>query len=342
MEPIDLSAILPHLRRTPAFERVRALSAGRILTLGVGDAAKPAALAAIAGQREGPVVVITTRADRAEALAEELSVWLGADAEVLLYPERDALPYERLAAAPDIVRDRLRAAAALSTGERCIIVASALAIAQRTLAPGAAVGSIRRLSKGDRLEMDAFLGELAALGYSIEPVVAEAGQASRRGGIIDVSPPGAELPVRIELLGREIESLRAFDPSTQRSIGPVETIEIGPARELVAPDLSRLRNLDFGRTTRAARERFEEDLANLEADSAFEGRDFYVPLLAQATLLDHQPEDSLLVLDERADIAAVLDEALEEAETARGELEERGEVPHGLPCALERWHALEK
>ena len=84
MEPIDLSAILPHLRRTPAFERVRALSAGRILTLGVGDAAKPAALAAIAGQREGPVVVITTRADRAEALAEELSVWLGADAEVLL------------------------------------------------------------------------------------------------------------------------------------------------------------------------------------------------------------------------------------------------------------------
>ncbi|TMG00799.1 MAG: transcription-repair coupling factor [Chloroflexi bacterium] len=261
---------------------------------------------------------------------------------MLLYPERDALPYERLAAAPDIVRDRLRAAAALSTGERCIIVASALAIAQRTLAPGEAVGSIRRLSKGDRLEMDAFLGELAALGYSIEPVVAEAGQASRRGGIIDVSPPGAELPVRIELLGREIESLRAFDPSTQRSIGPVETIEIGPARELVAPDLSRLRNLDFGRTTRAARERFEEDLANLEADSAFEGRDFYVPLLAQATLLDHQPEDSLLVLDERADIAAVLDEALEEAETARGELEERGEVPRGLPSALERWHALEK
>src|SRR5438876_10724132 len=342
MEPIDLSAILPQLRRTPAFERVGALSAGRILTLGVGDAAKPAALAAIAGQREGPVVVITTRADRAEALAEELSVWLGADAEVLLYPERDALPYERLAAAPDIVRDRLRAAAALSTGERCIIVASALAIAQRTLAPGAAVGSIRRLSKGDRLEVDAFLGALAALGYSIEPVVAEAGQASRRGGIIDVTPPGAELPVRIELLGREIDSLRAFDPSTQRSVGPVEMIEIGPARELVAPDLSGLRNLDFGRCTVAARERFEEELTNLEAGVVFEGRDFYVPLLAQATLLDHLPEDSLLVLDERADIAAVLDEALEEAETARGELEERGEVPRGLPSALERWHALEK
>src|SRR5438132_5830564 len=342
MEPIDLSAILPHLRRTPAFERVRALSAGRILTLGVGDAAKPAALAAIAGQREGPVVVITTRADRAEALAEELSVWLGADAEVLLYPERDALPYERLAAAPDIVRDRLRAAAALSTGERCIIVASALAIAQRTLAPGAAVGSIRRLSKGDRLEMDAFLGELAALGYSIEAVVVEGGQASRRGGLVDVFPPGAELPVRIELLGREIESLRAFDPATQRSVGPVEAVEIGPARELVAPDLSPLRNLDFARCTSAARERFEEEVANLEAGAAFEGGDFYVPLLAQATLLDHLPDDALLVVDERSDIATVLDEAHEEAEAARRELEEQGEVPRGLPSALERWPAVEE
>src|SRR5438876_116987 len=104
MERIDLSAILPRLRRSPSFERVRsALDAGRALTLGVGDAAKPTALAAIAGEREGPVLIVTTRADRAEALAEELAAWLGADAEVMLYPERDALPYERLAAAASLM-----------------------------------------------------------------------------------------------------------------------------------------------------------------------------------------------------------------------------------------------
>ena len=126
MEPIDLSAILPRLRQTPSVERVEVtLKAGRSLTLGVGDAAKPAALAAIAGEREGPVLIVTTRADRAEALAEQLAAWLGADAEVMLYPERDALPYERLAAAPDIVRDRLRTASALSAAGRTIVVASA-------------------------------------------------------------------------------------------------------------------------------------------------------------------------------------------------------------------------
>jgi len=343
MDPIDLSAILPQLRRTPSFERVRsALDAGRSLTLGVGDAAKPGALAAIAGKTEGSVLIITTRADRAEAIAEELSVWLGADTDVLVYPERDALPYERLSAAPDIVRDRLRAASALSAGERCIVVASALAVAQRTISPGEMGSGVRWLRKSERLEIDAFLSELAALGYSIEPVVAEAGQASRRGGIVDVFPAGDELPVRIELLGREIESLRAFDPATQRSVGPVEMIEIGPAGEMVAPDLSRLSDLDFSRSTTAARERLEEEMRNLEAGEAFEGRDFYVPLLAQATLLDHLSEDALVVLDERSDIAAALDEAHEEADAARRELEDRGEVPGGLPSALERWPALEE
>jgi transcription-repair coupling factor (superfamily II helicase) len=331
------------MRGAPSFQRVReALSAGRPLTLGVSDAAKPAVLAAIAGERAGPVLIITTRADRAEALAEELSAWLGVDAPVVLYPERDALPYERLAAAPDIVRDRLRAASALGVGERIIVVASALGVAQRTLSPGEVGGGLRRLGKGEHLEIETFLRELASLGYSIEPVVAGVGEASRRGGIIDVFPPGEELPVRIELLGREIESLRAFDPATQRSVGPVESIEIGPAREIVAPDLLRLLDLDFGRSTTAVRERFEEELKNLEEGAAFEGRDFYVPLLARATLLDHLPDDALLIFDERADIASVLDEAQEEAETARGELEERGEVPHGLPAALERLPALEE
>jgi transcription-repair coupling factor (superfamily II helicase) len=343
MEQMDLSAILPQLRGTASFQRIAAaLQTGRSLTLGVGDAAKAAALAAIAGEREGPVLIVTTRTDRAEALAEELSAWLGASSEVLAYPERDALPYERMAAAPDIVRDRLRAASALGAGEPRIVVASALALAQRTISPGEVGGGVRRLRGGDRLDIDAFLSDLAAIGYSIEPVVAEAGQASRRGGIVDIFPPEAGAPTRIELFGPEIESLRAFDPATQRSVGPIESIEIGPARELVSPDLSRLRNLDFGRSTTGIRERFEEELANLGRGVAFEGRDFYVPLLARATLLDHLPEDSLLVLDERADIAVVLDEARVEAEAARRELEDRGEVPRGLPSVLERWSDLDE
>src|SRR3972149_4914339 len=86
-------------------------------------------------------------------------------------------------------------------------------------APGGGGGG-RRGGPGQSLEMEAFLARLSQLGYALEPLVQEPGQASRRGGIIDVFPPTAELPVRIEFLGRSVESLRWFDPETQRSARP--------------------------------------------------------------------------------------------------------------------------
>ena len=341
MELIDLSATLPAIQRAPSFERVRgALQQGGSLTLGVSDAAKPVTLAAIADDRPGPVLVITTRSDRAESLAEEISAWLGDPQRVLVYPERDALPYERLAAAQDTIRDRLRAAFALAAGERCIIVASGLALAQRTISPEG-VRAMHHLRSGERVEIEALLRQLAALGYSIEPLVVEAGQASRRGGIVDVFSPAADLPVRIEFVGHEIESLRAFDPATQRSVGTIEEAEIGPARELISPDVSVLHNLDFSRCTADVREQFEGELSLLEQGLTFPGQEFYVPLLTTATLLDHAPKDTLVVVDEAPDIASVLAEVDDEAEAARLELEQQGSIPSGLPPTLERWAALE-
>jgi len=171
--------------------------------------------------------------------------------------------------------------------------------------------------------------------------VAEAGQASRRGGIIDVFPASADAPVRIELMGREIESLRAFDPATQRSTHTVYAVEVGPAREIISPDTSLLAGLDYTRCKPEVRERFEQELSQLRDGLAFRGQDFYVPFLAQATLLDFATDGTLIVIDEQIDITSVVEEAREEAETVRAELEGRGELPRGLPPALERWASLE-
>jgi transcription-repair coupling factor (superfamily II helicase) len=341
METIDLSGLLSQIQRAPSLERVRSRLRDGLLTLGAGDTAKPVTLAALASEWPGPVLVITTRSDRAEALAEEVSAWLGDSERVLVYPEREALPYERLAPAPDTVRDRLRAAFALGARERRIIFASGLAIAQRTLSPEEARDGLNRLRSGDRTDVDALLRQLTALGYTIEPLVEEAGQASRRGGIIDIFPASADVPVRIELMGREIESLRAFDPATQRSIQAADSVEIGPAREIISPDISALAKLDYSRSTAETRERLQDELSQLRKGLAFRGQDFYVPFLAQATLLDYATDGTLVIIDERADIASVVEEAHEEAEAARAELEGRGELPRGLPPALERWAPLE-
>jgi transcription-repair coupling factor (superfamily II helicase) len=342
MESIDLSGLLSQLERAPSFERVRSRMRDAGLTLGAGDTAKPVTLAAIAEGWPGPVLVVTTRSDRAESLAEEVTAWLGDPERVVVYPEREALPYERLAPAPDTVRDRLRTAFALGAGERRVILAGGLALAQRTLSPNEGREGVRRLQTGGRTDIDSLLKELSGLGYTIEPLVAEAGQAGRRGGIIDVFPASAEAPVRIELLGREIDSLREFDPATQRSIRPVDSVEIGPAREVISPDVSVLDNLDYSRCTREAKERFQDELSQLRGGLAFRGQDFYVPFLAQAALLDYVADGALVVIDEQTDIASVVEEAHEEAEGARAELEQRGDIPRGLPPALERWRALEE
>jgi transcription-repair coupling factor (superfamily II helicase) len=151
MQEIDLSAALPLLSEAPSFEGVRsALRDDGSLTIGVSDAAKAPAIAALASQWDGPVLVITARTDRAETLADETGAWLGDRERTLLYPERDALPYERLAPPPDIVRDRLRALTVLGDGEPRVIFAPALAIAQRTLSPDEARAGMRRLRAGER------------------------------------------------------------------------------------------------------------------------------------------------------------------------------------------------
>jgi len=345
---MNLSGLLSRIEGAPSLIRLREARArtAKSLTVGVPDPAKAAVVATLAsaGGGDGPLLVIVPREDRAEALIEELSAWLGAAAPLVPFPERDTLPYERLAPDPEAVRQRLLAASQLAQGERCLVVASAMALAQQTISPAELATAKRVLGRGDRLSPDEFLRELSALGYAIEPLVERPGQASRRGGIIDVFPPQAEAPVRIELVGREIESLRRFDPASQRSVEPVESMELGPAREAVfTPDGEMgdaLARLDLSNCTDEARGRFQEELSLLQRGAGFTADYFYVPFLAQATLLDHLPPDATLVIDEESDVATALDEAEREAEAVRGELEERGEIPRGLPLPQQPWREL--
>jgi transcription-repair coupling factor (superfamily II helicase) len=345
---MDLSGLLRAISETPGLgrlqEALRGVSA-RILA-GVTDAGKPAALAAIAAAEDGPILVITGRPSRAEVLTEELAAWVGEETEVLLFPDRDALPYERLSPARETVRDRLNAVVALLEERKCIIVASALALAQRTLSPDDITKSVLDARTGERLEMEALLRELARLGYSIEPLVQEAGEASRRGGIVDVFLPTEGAPLRIEFFGDEIESIRVFSPSTQRTSKSVDAVRIVPAQELMLGDsedaLKPLSKLGFKKMTGEARDKVEEELALLREGGSFKDRDFYVQFLAPCTLLDHLPKGALLIVDETVDIEDALNEAHEQGEATRNELEEAGEIPYGLPAAIEDWPTIHK
>ncbi|MEX0800749.1 MAG: transcription-repair coupling factor [Dehalococcoidia bacterium] len=342
---MDLSELLPGIARSPSLARLAgAVDAGDSLLVGVPDAAKAIAIATLARRRDAPLLVVVQREDRAEALAEELVAWLGDPDIVTHFPQRDAVPYERLAPDPEAVRQRIQALARLSAGEPSLVVASAMALAQRTLAPGELPDADLTLRAGASLNPDTFLARLTALGYAVEPLVDSPGQVSRRGGIIDVFPSQAERPVRIELVGRQIESLRAFDPASQRSTGPVQAVELGPARELVLPAgegaLAALSALDLSSCSDEARARFEEELSLLRDGAGFPADYFYVPFLACATLLDHLPAEAAVIVDEEPETAAALDEAEKEAAAVREEAEQRGEIPRGLPLPQQTWREL--
>ena len=343
---MDLSGLLPTIEQAPGFRDLReGLSAPSARQLaGLPDSAKPAALAALLSAESGPALIVTGRASRTQLLVEELAAWFGEGRRVLLFPERDVLPFERLSPDPQTVRERLAVLSALNAGERCVIVASAHAVAQRTLAPGEVRGAILALHKGQTMDMEDLIVELDRLGYVSSPIVEQSGEFSRRGGIVDIFPPTAADPLRIEFFGDEIESLRHFSTATQRTIETVDEVLIGTSQEIALasaqPALELLARLNYKQVSEETRQRFEEDVAYLQSDLAFPNRDFYVPFLAPATLLDHLPAGGLLVIDEEADLQAAVDEAQEDVATSRAELEATGEIPSGLPQPIENWTSL--
>jgi len=359
---VNLSGLLPALESALEKQGVAArLDGGTPLLLGLPDGAKAYLVAALARLSGRPVLVVSPRPDRAAALAEEVASWLGDPQLVHLFPERESLPYERLAPDPLTLRDRLRALYALSEAAAPrVVVASGQAFAQRTLVPeellaGPPVGRAgsERLSVGSRLEPEAFLRRLVRRGYRLTSLADMPGQASRRGGIVDVFPPafaggesasgGEELPIRIELLGDQVESIRSFQPETQRSTGRLAEAIVGPAREMLLPSPGAeafLSQLDLSTCNAAARGRFERETELLAAGEGFDDDCFYTPFLARGTLLDFLPPGALLVWDEPADLAAVLEEHDREVLAVREEMVGRGELPGGLPLPHVPWPEL--
>ena len=326
-------------------------------TLGAPDGAKPAVVAALYGMRAdddaagAPMIVVTPRPARARALLEEIREWLpaGASDAVLSFPARESLPYERRRATGEAGAERLRVLAALAAGSRPLIVTDVQALAQGTLRPGAAVAPLRR---GASLDAEALLRTLDAVGYRREAVVDGPGTLTRRGGIIDVFPPTDDLPLRIELFGSEVESLRRFDPATQRSVGRVQTASLGPAGEArvepemraLAGDLLAALSREDGTSARLPSEAdvpgLASDLERLSEGEAPVNTAFWTAFLAGGALWEHLPDDARWVWEEAEECHRHAEELDDLAERTRASLEARGSVPPGMPLPHRTAEAL--
>ena len=325
---------------------------------------RPLYVASLWQRAQVPTLALTPRADDSRRLHDQLITYFGESAPIHLLPEPEVLPFERLAVDSRTVNQRLVALSALAgwearTENPPLVVASLAAALRYTLSPGvfqdtdSDAESPNRVRLGQRIRStEQLLSGWVNLGYRHEPVVESPGCFSLRGGIIDIFPPHAESPYRLELWDDEVDTIRSFDPYTQRSIAPaagtpnLDYVEIMPAREQL-PELAdrpaaekRIAEMDLSRCTAFTRDRFEEELAELFSTPNVETLSFYNGLLNRHNLLDYLPADGLLVLDRESQIETEAQDLKEKFFRMRESRESRGELPANFPSPYLSWQQL--
>jgi transcription-repair coupling factor (superfamily II helicase) len=318
------------------------------------NSARPYIIAALYEKLQMPILLITAQPENAKKLQEQLSSW-SSENEIYLFPELDILPYERLTPDTATEIERIKVLSTLSAygkgDERVpppLVITSAAALMSRTTALGDFVASSCTIKLGMNVEPFSLMKNVQNMGYRLENIVEIPGTMSHRGGIIDIYPPTAENPFRLEFFGDTIDSIRTFDPTTQRSIDKVPEIKVGPATELLLPRMMNTQALedildciDLTGCTSEVKQQFQHDKELFLAGQDLRDAQFYAALFNKSKILDYLPSDALIVLDEPSAIEQTVVELDTEAVQLRSEKMERGELPRNFPTPYFTWDELE-
>lgn len=257
-------------------------------------------LAQAARAHDAPLLVVARDNHGANQLEADLQTLLGNDPAlpVIAFPDWETLPYDRFSPHPDIISQRLAALHRLPALKRGLVVVPVQTLLQQLAPRSYVIGGSFDLKVGQRLDLEAEKRRLESAGYRNVPQVMDPGDFAVRGGLLDVFPMGADEPLRVELLDEDIDSIRAFDPESQRSLDRVESVHMLPGREVPMDEAS------IGRVLATLRERFDVDTRrsalyqDLKSGLAPAGIEYYLPLFFDrtASLFDYLPAGSLPVV----------------------------------------------
>ena len=348
---LALSLLNPLLRSTDQYRNLLSALEGpssRVRAQLLSEAT-PYLLSTLMQDLDRPVLIIVPRAEESRRLHERLCAWVDNPERIHRFPETETLPFERLFTDIDTVQQRVRALdALLNPGDAPpLIVASATSVAQRTLSRESFEDSAHEIAVGDIIDLDDTLELWRGMGYRFESAVYSPGFASRRGGIIDIFPVGADMPVRIELWGDEVDSIRLFDPSSQRSTEIVRSVKVIPAHETL-PAMTdrdeldhRLAYIDIANCTLAHQERIREEISQLLDGHEVEDLNLYAGFFNHGSLLDFMPENALVIRVRPDDIAAAAWDNEERIHDLRETKQGRGELPMNFPSFHISWNEVE-
>jgi transcription-repair coupling factor (superfamily II helicase) len=325
-----LSNVIRTIQSQNAFEEiVRVIRAGESLpNLGLPRAARLPILAALHQTLRVPMLLITDRTDFALTLADELPLWSDGRNQ-LFFPEPNPLFYENAPWGLTTRRDRLLALITLASHQipgapkseiAPIIIAPARAIMARTLPRRDFVKATRTIKVGQIIQPDGLVRSWVDLGYQAVNTVVAAGQFARRGGILDIWPADTAHPTRLEFFGDEIDTLRYFNPSTQRTVEAHERLLIPPAREFLL-----------------------KDGTSIELQPGVELSEFHIPYLhpTPASILDYLPKKALIFIDNEIAFQEIINEVEEQAVSLRQDNIEDGMIPEDFPIPYLTWDQIQ-
>jgi transcription-repair coupling factor (superfamily II helicase) len=288
--------------------------------LGLPRAARLPLLAALLDDLNQPVLLITDRSDHALSLYDELGFWLKSPR--YHFAEPNPLFYEQAAWGVTTRRDRLQTLTALSTyhlpftqkpESPPVFVTSVRSLMTRTMPRRDFLKACKKLAVNQTIQPDTLLRSWAESGYQRVNTVLEPGQFSSRGGILDIWATAESMPVRLDFFGDDIETMRRFDPASQRTIARLDSLLITPAREYIA-----------------------------SGDREEELSEFHIPLLHKqpASLLDYLPQKAIVLIDDLSIVEGMAEEVEEQAVKFRQESIAEETLPPDFPLPYIPWSEL--
>src|SRR6266705_860627 len=271
----------------------------RARATGLRGASRGYALAHLARALKRPLVCVEPDEEAAEALERDLRFfWPPSDADraIVRLPGDEVLPYEGLTPDPQAAMARLAGLFHLHLGNARVVVLSVRGLARRVLPREALDSRSLQLAVEATQDRDELAGKLTAAGYAKVPLVEDPGTFAVRGGVFDVWSPLDPQPVRIEFFGDTVESLRAFDPQTQRSVKELAEVSLCPAREIVLDEAGRKAAIATVRAAADELQSHSQDDALFAAGLSAILPGFYPGGLKPVT--DYLPAEALWVLDD--------------------------------------------
>ncbi|GAA0609068.1 transcription-repair coupling factor [Virgibacillus siamensis] len=260
-----------------------------------------------------PILLVTHQLAQAQQLYDDL-VELAGEEDVHLYPVNELIASEIAIASPELKSQRIEALTAWSQKKQGILIAPVAAL-KRILPPTSYWGNYQLdFTYGEEIQLGDYLASLVDMGYERTEMVSAPGEFSRRGGIIDIYPVTETHPVRIELFGEEIDSIRFFDVESQRSLDKQTKVSVGPADELLLTEedlvsaaqrieealAESLKKLKGNEAKEALIDVIEQDIERMKNLEHFQEMYKYIGFLYEnpASLLDYLPKNGLIVMDE--------------------------------------------